>query len=173
MDQNKKLKVIIITTGGTIDKTYDEASGGLHNVGTNIKDAILSGLRLPYTEIEVFSILAKDSLFMSDEDRDYLVMSLKHQLEKNAPIIVLHGTDTMAQSAEYCLNKFKNLKVPIIFSGAMKPFGFIDADARQNVAEALMVAKIIDPGIYISFHGRLFCVPNVRKNSDKGTFEAC
>ncbi|MCO4752874.1 MAG: asparaginase, partial [Bacteriovoracaceae bacterium] len=59
-----------------------------------------------------------------------------------------------------------------VFTGAMKPLGFEDSDAIQNVTEAMMVAKVIQPGIYISFHNRLFEVPGAKKNKAKRTFEA-
>jgi len=53
----------------------------------------------------------------------------------------------------------------------MKPLGFDDSDAAQNVIEALYAAKILAPGIYISFHNQIFNPPFVRKNRDKRTFE--
>ncbi len=169
---NPKQKIIVITTGGTIEKTYDEEEGALENRESLIKDEILSQLRLPYTELEVYSILAKDSLYMTDEDRSFLALSIKHHLSKKSPIVVLHGTDTMAHSAEYVLKELKNLPVPVVFTGAMKPFGFEDSDAKQNVTEALLASKLLAPGVYISFHNRIFLVPNVKKNKEKRTFEA-
>ena len=63
---NKMQSVTVITTGGTIDKSYDEFEGTLSNRETLIKDLILSKLRLPYTFLEVFSIFSKDSLHMTD-----------------------------------------------------------------------------------------------------------
>lgn len=168
---NLKTKITVITTGGTIEKTYSEYDGTLKNRESSIKKAILEGLRLPYTELEVYSILAKDSLDMSDEDRSFLTISLKHHLEHSSPIVVLHGTDTMSDSAEYCLDKIGVPRVPVIFTGAMKPLGFADSDAKQNVTEALLAAKILEPGFYISFHNKIFKVPGVKKNKDKRTFE--
>lgn len=171
-DPNEKTRVIIVTTGGTIDKTYDELDGSLENKESAIRESILKRLRLPYTELEVISVLNKDSLYMTDFDRSLLVKSLRIQLSKGSPIVVLHGTDTMAKSAQFVLNEIKNPPVPIVFTGAMKPLGFDDSDAKQNVTEALLASKILAPGVYISFHNRIFTVPHVRKNKDKRTFEA-
>lgn len=53
----------------------------------------------------------------------------------------------------------------------MKPLGFDDSDAAQNVIEAIFAARIMNPGFYSTFHGKLFKIPNVRKNKTKGTFE--
>ncbi len=176
MDQKNLLKneleVIIITTGGTIEKTYDEFDGSLENRGTSIKNRILSKLRLPNTHIMVEPLLSKDSLYMDDQDRELICKTLKELLKKSSPIVILHGTDTMALSAEYCFNNIQDLKVPVVFTGAMIPMGFDDTDATQNVTEALLSARLLPPGFYISFHNSIFRVPHVRKNKEKRTFEA-
>ncbi len=168
---NSKTRVILITTGGTIDKTYDEGEGTLENRDSLIKQALVARLRLPYTELEVFSIMSKDSLYMTDEDRSLICIYMKNQLNRNIPIVVLHGTDTMTHTAEFCLKNIGEVNVPIVFTGAMKPLGFSDSDAQQNVTEALLAAKLLKPGFYVSFHNRIFNVPHVKKNKDKRTFE--
>ena len=172
-EHNKFREITIITTGGTIEKTYDELEGTLENKESTIKNMLLARLRLPYTRLNLFSVLSKDSLFMTEEDRNLLVMFLKGQMGQrpNNPILVLHGTDTMAQTAEYCHEHIKELKAPLIFTGAMRPLGFLDSDAPQNVTEALLAAQLLSPGVYISFHNRIFPLPGVQKNKAKGTFE--
>ena len=172
-NSNKFTEIVIITTGGTIEKSYDEFEGTLENRGTMIKNKISSKLRLPYTHFTVYPLLNKDSLFMDDEDRKLIVMTINDQLKKKCPIVVLHGTDTMALTAENCFEAIKNVDVPVIFTGAMTPMGFEDTDATQNVTEALLAAKLLPAGFYISFHNQIFKVPHVRKNREKRTFEVC
>jgi L-asparaginase len=164
-------KIMIITTGGTIEKTYDEFDGSLENRGTSIKNRILSKLRLPYTDIEVLSLLSKDSLYMDDDDRKLICVTISQQFKNNCPLVILHGTDTMALTAKYCFEQIKELTVPVVFTGAMIPMGFDDSDAAQNVTEALLSVKLLTPGFYISFHNQIFKVPQVQKNKAKGTFE--
>lgn len=164
--------VVIITTGGTIEKTYNEFDGSLENRGTSIKNRILSKMRLPYTNIMVYPLLSKDSLFMTDDDRSLIAATVKDQMQKGCPIVILHGTDTMHVTAEYCFNILGTPKVPVVFTGAMIPMGFDDSDAAQNVTEALHSAKLLPPGFYISFHNQVFTAPKVRKNKEKGTFES-
>ena len=101
-----------------------------------------------------------------------ILKSLQIHHEKQIPMVVLHGTDTMAKTAQF-IQQNLGPRVPVVFTGAMKPMGFDDSDATQNVLEAMMAAKILSPGIYISFHNRIFTVPGVRKNKEQGTFEAC
>lgn len=168
---NAVQKVMILTTGGTIEKTYDEIEGSLFNRETVIRHRIEDGLRHPYLKIEVKSLMAKDSLEMDDQDRGIILKAIEKFQEYGNPIVVLHGTDTMQFTAELVQKSLETPKVPIIFTGAMKPLGFIDSDAIQNVTEALFAAQIVKPDIYISFHNRLFNVPGVRKNKVERTFE--
>jgi L-asparaginase len=173
MINNEWRKINIITTGGTIEKTYDEFDGTLFNRETVIKNKLNQRLRLPYTEILISSLMTMDSLDMQDQDRVLIAEKIKElEVTDNVPIVVLHGTDSMQQSAETAHEFLKDLKVPVIFTGAMRPLGFEDSDALQNVTEALICAQILSPGVYISFHNRLFEVPGVRKNRDKRTFES-
>lgn len=169
---NVKQKIVILSTGGTIEKTYDEESGILANRGPQLQEGLFSVLRLPYTFLEFYSILSKDSAEMNDGDRAFLTTTIKHHLDTGSPILILHGTDTMEHSARHCLENIPDPDAPVIFTGAMKPFGLKDSDAKQNVAEALIAAKILSPGVYISFHNRIFEVPNVRKNREMRTFES-
>ena len=171
MTLNPINRVIMLTTGGTIEKTYDESDGTLFNRETVIRKKIEQRLRLPYTQIEVKSLMCKDSLDMNTEDRELIYQAIKRFATYNDPIVILHGTDTMQQTAEYVQQNWEYPTVPVVFTGAMKPLGFDDSDALQNVTEALIVSKIISPGIYLSFHNRLFGVPGVKKNKQTLTFE--
>lgn len=168
---NEIMPLFILTTGGTIEKIYDEFEGSLQNKDTIVKNKILQKLRLPYTEIQVKHIMAKDSLVMEDKDRAAILESIKTYARFGNPVVVLHGTDTMDLTAKYCFENLKNISVPVVFTGAMKPLGFDDSDAAQNVIEAIFAARIMSPGFYATFHGKLFTVPNFRKNKQRGTFE--
>lgn len=168
---NEIMPLFILATGGTIEKIYDEFEGSLQNRDTIVKNKILQKLRLPYTDITVKQIMSKDSLYMENEDRNFILNSIKaHEKGKN-PIIILHGTDTMDVTAKYCFDNYPEITVPVVFTGAMKPLGFDDSDAAQNVIEAIFAARILSPGYYVTFHGKLFVVPKFRKNKLKGTFE--
>jgi L-asparaginase len=77
----------------------------------------------------------------------------------------------MDLTSKYCFENFKEIGVPVVFTGAMKPLGFDDSDAAQNVIEAIFAARIMKPGYYVTFHGKLFTVPKFKKNKLRGTFE--
>ena len=150
-----KQKIILITTGGTIEKIYDEFRGTLENRIAIIKGKIEEKLRLPYTEIDVYPILAKDSLTMTRENREYILEKIKEFSKLLKPIVILHGTDTLDLTFKYCVDNFVPV-VPIVFTGSMRPTEFSNSDAMQNIAEALIVSKILPPDIYVVFHGEVF-----------------
>ncbi len=170
-NRNKKTKVLFLTTGGTIEKSYDEIDGSLLNRKSLIRKYILTDLRRPYTDIELINVLKIDSLHMTGKHRTTLLKKIEQCQAKKCPMIVLHGTDSMEITASFIAQKIKDLEFPIIFTGAMKPLGFSDSDATQNVTEALIVSKILAPGVYISFHNQVFPATEVRKNREKRTFE--
>ena len=163
--------ISILTTGGTIEKSYSEFDGTLLNRTSLVRTHLLKRLRLPYSQVRVKDLLSKDSLYMTNEDRRFIYTQVESELAEGRAVVVLHGTDTMEHTAKFCLENIKNLAHPVVFTGAMKPLGFDDSDAQQNFTEALYAAAVVASGVYISFHGKLFKVPNVRKNKALGTFE--
>jgi L-asparaginase len=166
----QKTQVIVFTTGGTVEKTYDELQGVLENREPLIQSWVQKKLRLPHTQLEIRPIMAKDSLYMTDEDRHVIATVIKSAFSESKPIVVLHGTDSMENTAEYCFRELGKVAVPVVFTGAMRPLGYEDSDAPQNFIEALMASQLVAPGIYLSFHNHLFKVPKVTKNKQLGTF---
>lgn len=124
-----KFEILVFATGGTIEKTYNEFDGSLENRGTSIKNRILSKLRLPTTLIEVWPLMSKDSLHLTDQDRSLICDNVKANANGHRPIVVLHGTDTMTVTAEFCWQHIPAPTVPIVFTGAMIPMGFEDSDS--------------------------------------------
>lgn len=171
-DNNAVVRIEVITTGGTIEKSYDETEGTLENRTSFIQREIIGRLRLPYCELSFHPLMSKDSLFMTDDDRTLIASTIGEIAKRGNPIVILHGTDTMAQSANKTLESLRPLTVPVVFTGAMRPLGFENSDAVQNLTEALLTCRVKPPGVYIAFHGRIFDVPNVQKNKEKRTFEA-
>ena len=165
-------RVILLTTGGTIEKSYDEGDGSLANRGSFIKHLLTSKLRLPYTTIESYAVMSMDSLHMTDEHRLQILNTVQDKAQLGCPIVVLHGTDSLALTARFCQERFPETTVPVIFTGSMKPVGFVDSDAIQNVTESLAFSKVVPPGFYISFHGQIFDAHMARKNVDRLTFES-
>jgi L-asparaginase len=164
------MKITIITTGGTIEKTYNEQDGSLKNY-SSILTKILDSLRLPDLQIQQRNIIFKDSLDMTDDDRDLVLRLTKLEMKNSDAVIILHGTDTLEHTGELLYREIPKPSCPIIFTGAMRPYEFRDSDAMQNVTESLLAARLIEPGLYMVMHNRLLRFPGVYKDKEKRTFD--
>ena len=162
-------KVILVTTGGTIEKAYSEQSGAVLNSVSKIGQ-YLKHLRLPDSELQVIPLMNKDSLEMTREDRAGLVKELAQLLPQGHPVLITHGTDTMVETALHVERAFADLKVPVILTGAMTPLGFEGSDGLQNLTESLMASRLLGPGVFIVIHGQVFPADGVRKDRERATF---
>src|SRR5580658_11342493 len=61
-------RIHLIATGGTLEKIYSEQRGSVENVDSKI-ETYLARLRLPDTQVDVTRLMNKDSLEMTDADR--------------------------------------------------------------------------------------------------------
>ncbi len=163
------MRLAILTTGGTIDKTYNESDGSLANVGSVLND-ILIGLRQPGLDIRHVPVMSKDSLDLTDTDRQAILYAVMAAQSQSDAVVVIHGTDTLAETGRYLQGRLEELATPIVLTGAMRPYEFRDTDAVQNVTEALLAARLLPPGVWVVFHGRALPCPNVVKDRVKMTF---
>jgi L-asparaginase len=166
----KKSKILVLTTGGTIEKSYSEDDGSIANRESIFRDKLLRRLRLPHTDVQVEQIMAKDSLDMDDADRRRIAGRIEGAFAQCDGIVVLHGTDTVDHTLAACSALIAHVDKPVVFTGAMRPAGFDDSDAQQNFTEALLAAQILAPGLYLSFHGHLFSGPTFKKDKIQKTF---
>lgn len=163
------MKISILTTGGTIDKTYNELEGSLSNDRTMI-ESILGTLRLPDLFIKHVHVMNKDSLEMTENDREMILLAVKANIPLSDAIVIIHGTDTLSVTGEYLYNKLPDLAIPIVMTGAMRPYEFRDSDAQQNVTEALLATRMISTGIWVAIHNRLLKFPGIIKDRKNLTF---
>lgn len=163
------MKLAILTTGGTIDKTYNEHEGSLLNQKTMIEE-ILGSLRLPDLYIKYIHIMNKDSLDMTVDDRKKILNAVNTSIPYSDAILIIHGTDTLSDTGEYLYKNLSKLNIPIILTGAMRPYEFRDSDATQNVTEALFAARSANSGIWVVMHNRLLSFPGIVKDRNNLTF---
>lgn len=160
------MRISILTTGGTIDKTYDEHEESLRNV-RSVLDEILGSLRLPDLEIRDVAVMSKDSREMTDDDRQIVLEAVREALVSCDAVVVLHGTDTLATTGELLHRELSDdLDGPIVLTGAMRPYEFRDSDALQNVTEALLATRLLDPGVYVVMHNRALRFPGIYKDRE-------
>ncbi len=157
----------ILTTGGTFDKRYDPIKGELVFKNSHLMQ-IIEDAKLNYN-VEIESITAIDSLYMTDELREKIAQKCFDVKEEK--IIIIHGTDTMVETSKFIHNKCKNQNKTIILTGAMVPFALENSDALFNLGFAFCAIQMKNKGTYITMGGQIFDYDNVIKNREIGKFE--
>ena len=155
--------IVVVTTGGTIDKAYFDALSQ-YQVGETVVARLLSTGQVthPYRIVEA---LRKDSLELTDDDRTALVAQISAL--NSDRIIVTHGTDTMTESAR-ALAAIQGKT--IVLTGALAPARFAESDAPFNLGMAFAAVQILPAGVYITMSGQVFRGDQVRKDRANARF---
>jgi len=164
------MRIHLITTGGTIEKIYSEQTGQVENLVAKI-DRYLHQLRLPDAQIDVTPLMNKDSLEMTEEDRELVLEAVKAKVS-DGPVVITHGTDTMVETGRLLKQRLGDLRHPVVMTGAMTPLGFERSDGLQNLTESLFAARVLPPGVWIVMHGQVFDVDHARKDRELARFVA-
>jgi len=164
-----KRRVALVSTGGTIEKTYDELEGVLSN-RLSVLDVMLTQLRLGGVELERVRLMNKDSLEMSAADHDLIATTALRLAAECDGVVIVHGTDRLANTGERIVALDPAPAVPIVLTGAIRPYVMRTTDALQNLTEALLAVQLAAPGVYVAMHNKLLAFPGVRKDRESGTF---
>jgi L-asparaginase len=159
------MKVVFIQTGGTIDKDYPKTDRGYaFEFGEPAVERILQRVN-PCFDFEVVSVLEKDSLDITSEDRERIYEACRKA--RSSKIVITHGTDTMIETARK-LSKIRGKA--IILTGAMRPEKFSDSDASFNVGTAIGAINVLEEGVYIAMNGLVYRWDRVQRDKETGQF---
>jgi L-asparaginase len=164
-----KKRIALISTGGTIEKTYDELKGVLDN-RASVLDVVLATLQLDGVEILRIPLMNKDSLDMTPADHDLIARTAGSMAEAHHGVVIVHGTDRLAVTGDRIVALQPALTVPVVLTGAMRPYVMRNTDALQNLTEALLAVQVLAPGVYVAMHNKVLRFPGVVKDRDRGTF---
>lgn len=158
------MKIKFFAVGGTIDKVYFDKRSE-YQVGESMLNEVLKQANVSF-DYECESLIHKDSLDMTDEDRQFFFDKIES--DEHEYIVVTHGTDTMIKTAK----KLQAIadKV-VVLTGAMQPARFESSDAEFNIGCAVVAVQSLPPGIYIAMNGRIFKPERVRKHRERNRFE--
>jgi len=162
-------RIALISTGGTIEKTYDDLSGVLANK-VSVLDVMLASLELRGVAIHRIALMNKDSLEMSVEDHTLIAEQAVGLARDWDGVVVVHGTDRLAITGERIVEVAGTPASPIVLTGAMRPYELRATDALQNLTEALLAVQVMPPGVYVAMHNHVLQFPGVIKDRTAGTF---
>ena len=159
------MSIQIFTTGGTFDKVYYDALSEF-SIGEPMAGPLLADAGVSFA-YQITSLLKKDSLEFTDADRELLA---RHVRDADAEhILIIHGTDTMTQSAS-ALGDIPGKTV--VLTGAMQPARMLHSDAPFNLGFAMGALQCLPAGIYLAMNGKIFSAGQVQKNRAAGRFES-
>lgn len=158
-------QLLIVTTGGTIDKVYFDDKSDFQ-VGEPQIGRILDELGVAF-RFNVIPILRKDSLHITAADRELLRATIAAQPARH--VLVTHGTDSMVETAKALASISDKT---IVLTGALNPARFRGSDADFNIGTAVGAVQCLRPGVYIAMNGRIWDPLKVRKNVAVNRFEA-
>ena len=160
------MKITFIQTGGTIDKDYPRVTGGwAFEIGDPATARIIEKLN-PSFEYELVTLCRKDSLEITDSDREDLAGLIKNHAGDK--FIITHGTDTMMETATYLNERIENKL--IIITGAMRPERFSNSDAAVNLGSAIAAASLVEKGVFIAMHGIVKPVTEIKRYLESGKY---
>ena len=157
--------LLVVTTGGTIDKVYFDDKSDFQ-IGEPQIGRILEELGVAF-RFSVIPIIRKDSLHIEAADRELIRATIAAQPARH--VLVTHGTDTMVETAAVLAT------IPdktIVLTGALNPARFRGSDAEFNIGCAVGAVQSLPAGVYIAMNGRIWDPAKVRKNVEANRFEA-
>jgi L-asparaginase len=164
---NSKLKnILVIQTGGTI--ACENSEEGLTPSKKQYLDLVPEVYNL--ANIDIIRTVNIDSTDMSTKEREMLAeLIYKYSLHKHYDgFVIIHGTDTMVDTACALNYMIQNLGKPIILTGAQKSM-FEDpvSDGRRNIFYAIKTATSNIGEICILFGDKVLRGSRAYKESEE------
>ena len=147
-----KKRIFVLYTGGTIGMV--QTAEGLS------PDAVLVGQALqPFADQAEFhwhvcSPLIDSSAVTLQNWYDWLEIIRQNSVAYDG-ILVLHGTDTMAYTANIFAMALADNSKPIVLTGSQWPYNVNESDAPLNLATAVAAFELPLRGVSIAFNGVL------------------
>ena len=171
--ENRKT-ILILTTGGTIAGKGVPGDITGYTPGAVMAGDLLGGLTVPSgVSLETVEVCSKNSDDIDCGDWHKLLTELRSGMERSdiAGMVVLHGTDTMEETA-FLLSLTLEVKKPVVITGSMRPSTAISADGPLNIKNALTLAlceKAARCGVLVTMDGGVYTARGVTKRASYGS----
>ncbi|WP_265109531.1 asparaginase [Halosolutus halophilus] len=132
--------VRVVSTGGTIASTSsgDDTGKTPSESGDDLVEAVPE--LGDHATIDVDDVCQVSGFQMGFENAGRIVDAAERAADEGADgVVVTHGTDTMAESAYYC-SLVAETDVPVVFTGAQRPFDRLGTDGPTNLLAAVRAA---------------------------------
>ena len=139
----KKVRILLIYTGGTIGMVKDYPSGTLR--AFDFKKLVTNIPELSQLDCKIESISFKQPIDSSDMNPSHWVeiaTIIEKHYDSYDGFVVLQGSDTMSYSSSALSYMLENLSKPVIFTGSELPIGDLRTDAKENLITSIQIAAL-------------------------------
>lgn len=155
-------KIFVLYTGGTIGMRQTPQ-------GLSPDTALAAKALAPFADRysfdwHLYSPLIDSSAVTLADWQGWLDLIKKKSSSYNG-ILVLHGTDTLAYTANLFALALPDLNIPIVITGSQWPYDAERSDAPFNLAAAVAAFELNLPETLIAFNGKLFPAVGSSKTS--------
>lgn len=145
MSHNKRPRILIIYTGGTIGMIENPETRTLEPFDfTSLIDNVPKIKMLDYDIDNIQFEQPIDSSDMNPRHWQEIARNIEENYDAFDGFVVLHGTDTMAYTASALSFMLENLHKPVIITGSQLPIGEVRTDGEENLITALQIAAATD-----------------------------
>lgn len=160
--KERKKRIAIITTGGTIAGSGKPGEAGVYEAGKlSVSEIVRSIPQVNYlADLVMIPVTSVDSNDITTGDYR-MIRALVRDLEKDENIdgiVITHGTDTLEESA-FFLNLILDVHKPVVMTGAMRPATATSADGPLNLYQAIALAgdpRARDMGVLAVFSNTIY-----------------
>lgn len=158
-------RVHVLTTGGTIASTAEESGAKPTERGDRLVSTVPAIDDIADVTVEeVFQIGSTSMDVGALVDLGERITDIETEVQG---IVILHGTDTMEESAYY-LDLTLDTDTPVVLTGAQRRPDEVSPDGPKNVVDAIRAAsdeRLIErDGVYIAFNDELHAARDVTKS---------
>lgn len=153
-------RLLVIFTGGTIASAFDgQGKAPVSKASQRLKESLNEVLKDKHIETVIRQPLGEpgiDSSEMSPGHWMLLSRCIAEELQKGlSGVLILHGTDTMADTAAWMSLCFGNLPIPVILTGSQLTLDYMAEDVTANLRGAAMACCSELRGVWVYFNWKL------------------
>jgi L-asparaginase len=148
------IKVLLITTGGTIASSQGARGLSPQNGSEQIFEKLLFSLNTKYS-IKVLPLFSKDSTNITPDDICRMADTVARNNSLYDAFVITHGTDTLAYTSAGLSCMLQNFHKPLIITGSQLPLDTQDSDGPKNLIDSFTAAAGNIRGCFVVFNGKL------------------